>query len=46
MNCINKLNDDARPPEGIKAIWEQYKIPISVSVGAILTMLIYGKFGK
>ena len=46
MNSINKLNDDARPPEGLRAVWEQYKIPITVSVGAILTMVLYGKFGN
>jgi hypothetical protein len=45
MNCRNNLSENTTPPEGIKAIWEQYKIPISVSTVAVLAMILYGKFG-
>ena len=40
-----RLSDDA-PPEGLGAIWEEYKVPICVSGVAISSALLYRKFGN
>ena len=52
--CENNLNDTETinnnkvvvPPEGIKAVWEEFKIPICISGIAISGMILYGKFGN
>ena len=33
------------PPEGIVAIWEEFKLPICISGAAIMGVVLYGKFG-
>ena len=52
--CANNLNDTEAinnnkvvvPPKGIKAVWEEFKIPICVSGIAISGMILYEKFGN
>jgi hypothetical protein len=45
MNC-NNLSENSKPPEGMRAIWEEHKIPINVSTVAVLAIILYGKFGR
>jgi len=45
-NCDNSLSENTAPPQGIRAIWEEYKIPICISGGAVLAVVLYGKFWK
>ena len=45
-NCFNSLRDNKIvPPAGIRAIWEEYKLPICISGFAITGVILYGKFG-
>jgi len=42
-NCNNNLSEK---PEGVKAIFEEYKVPICVGGAAIAGVLLYKKFSK
>jgi len=41
----NKLRDEMRPPEGVKAFLSEYKLPLTVSGLAVLAVILYGRFG-
>ena len=45
-NCRSNLKDNGLKPAGIKAIWSEYKIPISVSGLAICGVILYNKIGN
>ena len=42
----NKLRDEMRPPEGIRAFLSEYKLPLTVSGLAVLVVILYGRFGR
>ena len=42
---ISRINDGGSPPSGVRAIWEEYKVPISISGLSIIGVLLYGRFG-
>ena len=46
MNCNCKNGLSEGNPEGIRAIWEEYKIPISISGAVIGGVVLYSKFGN